>query len=396
MSAGKHVIGRLTAAALLLAVLLAGCRGASAAVQKEEQAPVAVQKEEQPSVQMVEQEHVKQEVQSISSGNYAYECLNETEQELYDLILNGILTFQEKIELPVVEVEDIERAYHGINCDYGGLFWVNGYTYTIYTQGEAVIGLEFAPSYTMDSEQKQQYQAQIDQVVDEWLQGISIHDSDYDKAKYVFDNLIQRVDYRTDAPENQNILSVFLYGETVCQGYACATQYLMRHLGIPCIVVTGTARNEAHAWNIVLLDGQYYHMDTTWGNSRYLNQDQQENKYIDYNFMCMTDQELERTHKLDMEIDMPACTSMENNYFVHEGCYFDSWVPEEIGQLIYQSREEGRESVMIKCSDNTLYQQMVEYFIKDQHIVDYCPELMQIYYMENPEFCELTINFHQQ
>ena len=58
MSAGKHVIGRLTAAALLLAVLLAGCREASAAVQKEEQAPVAVQKEEQPSVQMVEQEHI--------------------------------------------------------------------------------------------------------------------------------------------------------------------------------------------------------------------------------------------------------------------------------------------------------------------------------------------------
>ena len=379
-------IGKILALALLVSVLLAGCR----------EAPVAVQREETSKVQLVEQEQTRQEVQSISSGNYAYECLDETEKQLYDQILQGILSWEEKIELPVVGVEAIERAYHAVNCDYGGLFWVNGYTYTTYSLGDEVISMEFAPSFTMSQEEKQQCQEQVDQVVEEWLQGISIHDSDYEKAKYVFENLIQRVDYQENAPESQNILSVFLYGRTVCQGYACATQYLMRHLGIPCMVVSGTARNEAHAWNIVLLDGQYYHMDTTWGNSRYLNQDQQENKYIDYSYMCATDEEIGNSHQLNMEFEMPSCTSVENNYFVREECYFDQWMPEEMGQLIQRFREEGREAVTIKCSNEELYGQMKEYFIEEQHIADYCQDIVLIHYLEKPEFFELTITFEEQ
>lgn len=387
MRAGNKCAGSILAMILLASVLLAGCG----------QAPVAVQREESMKVQLVEPEQIRQEVQSISAGNYAYECLDETEKLLYDQILKGILSWEEKVELPVVEVEAIERAYHAVNCDYGGLFWVNGYTYTTYhTLGDEVIGMEFAPRYTMDQEQKQKLQDQVDQAVEEWLQGISIHDSDYDKAKYVFENLIQRVDYREGAPESQNILSVFLYGETVCQGYACATQYLMRHLGIPCMVVSGTARNEAHAWNIVLLDGQYYHMDTTWGNSRYLKQeDQQENKYIDYSYMCATDEEIGKSHQVNMDFAVPSCNAVENNYFVREGCYYDSWMPEEMGQLFRQSREEGREAVTVKCSSEELYQQVKEYFIEEQHIADYCQGMTLIHYLEKPEFFELTVTFDE-
>ncbi len=63
----------------------------------------------------------------------------------------------------------------------------------------------------------------------------------------------------------------FLNKKTVCQGYANATQYLLTLLGIPAVVVTGTAEGDTHAWNLVQLDGAYYFMDTTWGNSSYNN-----------------------------------------------------------------------------------------------------------------------------
>ena len=55
--------------------------------------------------------------------------------------------------------------------------------------------------------------------------------------------------------KNQNIISVFLNKKTVCQGYANATQYLLTLLGIPAVVVTGTAEGDTHAWNLVQLDG---------------------------------------------------------------------------------------------------------------------------------------------
>jgi len=46
---------------------------------------------------------------------------------------------------------------------------------------------------------------------------------------------------------------------TVCQGYAIATKYLLNYLGIDCMVATSSGGG--HAWNIVKLNGQWYHMD---------------------------------------------------------------------------------------------------------------------------------------
>lgn len=53
-------------------------------------------------------------------------------------------------------------------------------------------------------------------------------------------------------------------GSMVCQGYALLTYRMMWAAGIPCRIVVGTSRGEAHGWNIVLLDGVWYNLDTTW------------------------------------------------------------------------------------------------------------------------------------
>lgn len=48
----------------------------------------------------------------------------------------------------------------------------------------------------------------------------------------------------------------------VCSGYAYAYRILMKEYGIPCIIVDSTAMN--HAWNMIKLGGQWYHVDCTW------------------------------------------------------------------------------------------------------------------------------------
>ena len=79
----------------------------------------------------------------------------------------------------------------------------------------------------MTDAERMDMQAQIDETVSQILAGIDAQAPDYDKAKYVFDYLASNVAYSTGAPDNQNIISVFVNGETVCQGYAAATQYLL-------------------------------------------------------------------------------------------------------------------------------------------------------------------------
>ena len=100
------------------------------------------------------------------------------------------------------------------------------------------------------------------------LEGIHTGMDDYQKIKYIYDYMIEHTDYRLDAPENQTICSVFLYGESVCQGYAKAFQFLCGRMGIPAVLVTGRVKNgEPHAWDMVLADGEWYYVAPTWGTT---------------------------------------------------------------------------------------------------------------------------------
>lgn len=325
--------------------------------------------------------------------NYAYSTLDQETRIVYDEVLDAILSHEEEVSVSTVDTKILENAYKAVCADYGGLFWVSGYVYTQYTRGGNLVGMDFTPKYTMSYEERVGTQEQIDDSVEELLAGISISDSDYEKAKYVFEILIQNVDYDASMENNQNIISVFLSRATVCQGYACATQYLLNHLGVPSTIVTGTAEGESHAWNLVRLDGSYYYMDTTWGNSRYLDGSSQIEKYVNYSYLAVTSEEISRTHVLDSSFPLPECTNMENNYFVREGKYFTEWIPENVGSIFAQAWNQGGGGMSVKFSSPELYQQALDYFITEQHIADYCENISSIYYLEDTEQYVLTINF---
>ena len=191
----------------------------------------------------------------------------------------------------------------------------------------------------------------------------------------------------TDSENNQNIISAFLNHQTICQGYAYATQYLLDRLDIPCTTVTGTAEGEGHAWNLVVMDDAYYYVDTTWGNSQYAYREDDSveglNKYINYSFMGVDSASLFMTHTADPDIPLPDCTATRNNYYIHEGRYVYEWNPDMIGRILIDGREGGEELIQIKFADKELFEQALVYFVEDFHVRDYCPDLNSINYMEN-------------
>lgn len=327
-----------------------------------------------------------------SPGNYAYGALGDEAKQVYNEMLTTILEHQESVEVSTLDQDVMEEAYKAVMADYGGLYWVSGYVYTQYTRGGELTSMEFSPKYTMEYEERERMQRQIDASVEELLAGISITDSDYEKAKYVFEILVQNVDYDSSAENNQNIISAFLNRATVCQGYACATQYLLRLLGIESVIVTGNANGESHAWNLVRLDGEYYYMDTTWGNSRYLDSSSQTEKYVNYNYLAITSEEISRTHAADSSFPLPECSSMRNNYFVRENRYYSDWNPEAVGEVLASAWNEGGDA-SVKFSSPELYDQALNYFITEQHIADYCENISSIYYLEDAELYVITFHF---
>ena len=95
--------------------------------------------------------------------------------------------------------------------------------------------------------------------------------SDYEKIRQVHNWLIENVEYDEyfEAEEPYSISGALTEGKAVCEGYARSFKYILDELEIPCILVSGTGTNsngetESHAWNYVLLEGEWYAVDVTW------------------------------------------------------------------------------------------------------------------------------------
>ncbi len=340
----------------------------------------------------VEETWDKETADSAEQG-YAYRSISPEAQIVYQEVLNCILSHDTKITVSTTDQAILDVAYEAVRADYGGLFWVENYVYTTYTVDGEVTKLEFAPNYSMDQEERMVMQRSIDASVEQMLSGCSPTASDYEKMKYVFETLIRNVGYDLNAPENQNIISAFVYRSTVCQGYACATQYLLQQLGIESTVIKGIADNDHHAWNLVKLDGEYYYTDTTWGNAAFTGDVEIGADFINYDYLNVTTEEIERTHQSDVCFDLPNCVASEDNYFVKEGLYFQDWDPDGVGELISRAWFSGRIPISVKFASHQLTEQAFQYFITEKHIADYCPGITGFQYLDDLTQNVMTISF---
>ena len=336
-----------------------------------------------------------EEAEPVSREHYAYQCLGEEEQTVYDQIVQAILDHQEKAVLSTRDQSALERAFSAVLADHGEFFWISGYEYNMYTSGDQVIGFEILPAYTMTREERDAAADQVETISAQWLEGVPAGAGDYEKVKYVFETLISQVEYDLEAPENQNILSVFLHGRTVCQGYAEAAAYLLEKLGVQSAVVTGTAGGEPHAWNLVRMDGEYYYVDVTWGNSNYSSGEGtlQGQKLINYAYLGMTTQELLQTHTPDGAIPVPECTATADNYYRREGLYVETWDPDAVGGIFREGWSQGKGMATVRLADSALYEKTVDYFIRDRRLSDYCGRIGTVHYVEMPEMGILTLQF---
>jgi len=93
--------------------------------------------------------------------------------------------------------------------------------------------------------------------------------------------------------QRRTAYDALMHKSTVCSGYASLFWHLCRAAAIPCRIVTGTGKFEAHAWNMVQLDNYWYHIDSTWSTV-----EDTHTPFSVYRFYLLNDKELQRTHKV--------------------------------------------------------------------------------------------------
>lgn len=340
---------------------------------------------------------VDEELREEQRDCYAFGKLSEEEQEVYLEILEALTKFQENVRLSSCDKELISRVFQCVLNDHPEIFYVEGYSYTEYTLGSLLKKVTFTGSYCFSQKEVEEKQRQIDDYVNRCLAGIPENADEYGKVKYIYEYLIHHTDYDADAKNSQNICSVFLERKSVCQGYAKATQYLLNRAGIFATLVLGrVVGGEGHAWNLVRIDGEYYYVDTTWGDASY--QAVGGSSYpiekiptINYDYLCVTTEQMMATHTPDNVVELPQCTTMDANFYVREGAYFTDWDEEKVEKIFADGYERGDTYVTLKCDGEDIYRVMQETLIEEQGIFRYldCPD-KTVSYVENEKQYSLS------
>ena len=347
----------------------------------------------------------KQKVSFEQPGHdtYGYDSLDEVEKLWYQDI-NAAFSVRSEEPVSLSEQglekglthEDVDKIYQCVLIDHPEYFFVEGYEYTVYLSQGNTVGIRLWGTYSLDSEECLRRNALIEAETERILQEAPTDGSDYDKIKYVYETIIYQTDYCMDAADNQNIYSVFVGHASVCQGYAKAAQYLLNRLSVACTLVFGEVEDaKGHAWNLVKADGDYYYLDTTWGDVSCRAGDSRgtetEMPIINYDYLCITTEQLLRTHQITQKLPLPVCTQQKDNYYVKEGCYFTAYDEEQLQREFEEAFGKEPYPVALKCDNTETYELMCRKLLTEQQVFDYLDSSCKtIAYIESKEQLSLT------
>lgn len=264
---------------------------------------------------------------------WGYHQLTPEEQEAY-IKLRGAAGAHSVLRVPVnISYDSLERVLDAINYDHPEIFWFDGsivyYTDTI-TGKVTDVELE----YNLEKEEVERAQLQIDSYVSGCMasEAMVTAQTDFDRVLAVYRYLVDHTEYDMAYREQQSVVSLMKEGRAVCRGYAESFCLIMHRLGIPCTIVEGLSSqdwvlsDDGHAWNAVMLDGQWYNIDPTWGDPLW--QEGADPTTPADGYILVNDELFDRDHTDFSKLGSPVCTAMDLNYHAAYGILHSVWSEE--------------------------------------------------------------------
>lgn len=251
-------------------------------------------------------------------SSYGYSLLNNTLKDVYVDFTNAIFTLTKTFTTKKTSIENISSVIMAIERDFPVLFWLdNEYQYKA-SEDNSYLTIKL--NYKYERAEIESKLSAINKAANDILINIPEKLDDYGKAKIIYDIVISNISYDLNAINQREVYGGLIDKKATCIGYAKTFQYLMEHLNIQTLIVYGDA-GEAHSWNIILIDGEYYHVDPTWGKKNIINH----GEYKTNEFFLVNDNQISVTHtKVDSRNYLiPSCNSTKNNFFVKNDLIID-------------------------------------------------------------------------
>ncbi|MDX5323826.1 MAG: hypothetical protein LPJ96_09445, partial [Exiguobacterium sp.] len=159
--------------------------------------------------------------------------------------------------------ETMEAAWDWLEANHIYVFRLSRGGESQYRDHGGYVDLDMKLAYDMTTEEAHQISARVERIVQDMPIGLN----DFEKVKYVNDFVVLNTAYNLEsAASPYTPYSILFNGEGVCEGYALTTLLLLEASGVETRYISGEVETGLHAWNLVKLDGEWYHLDTTWND----------------------------------------------------------------------------------------------------------------------------------
>lgn len=261
---------------------------------------------------------------------YYYNQLGKEEKEMYIRLDEGINSLESNIHMGLfdsyVSRECIGKVITALYNDKPEYYFLpKDYNINSYKiLGKEYICVEFKYSVKDEKERKtkdMKLKAAVQQIVQN---NVFSDMSDVEKEMLIHDALAEQTKYYEyknieDIPyEKHTAYAALVDKEAVCDGISKAMLMLLREINIEGIVVYGQTEETPHAWNLVKLGEEYYHVDVTSDTVILENK-----KYVVHNYLNVNDNEIVKTHNINRDFDVPKCEGKEYNYYTYKNYKID-------------------------------------------------------------------------
>jgi len=235
-------------------------------------------------------------------------------QKVYDLIADALLSAETSVMLPknqyTVKFSDIVDIIEVCLRENPEILYYRGSTYN----SDGMLAFRYSKDRSTILSHREMLESKVNEIL---AQIISPDMTDYQKELAIHDYLVENCEYDMDAVNGREIKAesftaygALCLGVAVCEGYAEAASILLNRSGVETKIITGTSKGVAHAWNLVKIDGEFYHLDVTWDDPYQAD----EKSGIRYYYFNLSDAEISSDHQWDKS-KYESCTATKYNYY---------------------------------------------------------------------------------
>ncbi len=243
------------------------------------------------------------------SKKWCYNLLTDNQKAAYEALVKGILKCEPIIDLLDCNITktDYDKAFTAILADNPHAISTRGLGEWM-PSGNKMSYIKY--SYNPTAAQCDEIMKNVEKNTASVIAEAKTLKTDYDRIKLFHDWIINRTDYISNNEKyTWRLDGPIVYKKSVCEGYSKAFSYLCQSVGIECLLVSGIGTTSLssgpHMWNMVKVDGKWYHIDVTWDDPLTTSG----KPTLRYDYFLISEAKIKEDHTIDNTFKIPSAPS---------------------------------------------------------------------------------------